>query len=730
MNLLSASLFVIALILAVVLGPQTRPWTWGPSLIPLALAVAAALPGLWKTRLRGTDVCLLILGIITAGWFAFRASISPVKEFAISDALLLGSAVGSFLVMRAIAESERATKIFTWGLASLLLASVGVIIRQLFDANYVPVFHSRPASFPSGFFGHYNEGANFLIGASFLLAGSAFFGAGHRLSRWLWALISLAGLVSVYFTRSRGAILAVAVGVAVFFVLALMIGKRKGAKWFAPLIIAIPVVGILVIGFLYQGWSSSQEVRLQQPGLETLMDNSIRLHLLGIAFSCITLHPLLGGGSRSFEWECFSFWDIKQHGLGGPQPKMAHNELIQAFTDYGIIGGALLIFLLGFIAVFAVSKILFPDRKDRIPPDALYIGGLAGLAGMFVQSSFSFVFHLLPGAILLGICLGRASVSLFPKGHATLQSGYSWARACCVGAGFFTAIFLLPWGWKGSRLMVELWPTFFGERSESPGESHIDALSAAINVWPQSTLYKERAIQWHRLSTAEAGTPASLESSNAAINDFLQALLLHPYDGIASINLANLLSSKGRNEEAESQYLRTIELQGGMEHGLEGNYYFSQHLLKVGSEYLKKAEFEKAETALTQAANHIDKAVIGEARPLKISIFETLGIAREAAGKRTKALEAYDTAASIPGGEKMHFRSANILSHMAASTWSNREPSEALFLFKLAKVRLNSSNSLPSGISITDKQKLLAYLDKNIEFLTGARVEPIDPNKK
>ena len=201
--MVAAIFLVIAMWLGVLLGPDLRAWHWGPSLIVLALAVLAALPAIWRRGLRGTSGWMLALGGMVVAWFGWRAWASPVLEYGVADGLLLAGVVGFFLVVGAIQRQRLAERVLMWGLASLVLASAAVVVRQVFDSGFTPGFVARLA-FPSGFFGHYNEGANFLIGSSCLVGGAALGGRYHKLERWLWGLIAVAGMSAVYFTHSRG----------------------------------------------------------------------------------------------------------------------------------------------------------------------------------------------------------------------------------------------------------------------------------------------------------------------------------------------------------------------------------------------------------------------------------------------------------------------------------------------------------------------------------------------
>ncbi|HEX7260929.1 MAG TPA: O-antigen ligase family protein, partial [Luteolibacter sp.] len=406
---------------------------------------------------------MIAFGVLVAGWFAWRAWISPVAELGQADLLLLTGVAGAFISIRAIEGNELAERMLSWGIALLLLANLVVIGKQLGDPTFTPVFESRAADkMISGFFAHYNEAANYLIASSMLVGAAAWFGRHALATRLLWILIAVAGLAGVWLTHSRGGILGAAVGCGVFAAVALMIGKRRGARWFPYALIAIPVIGLAICSFLWMGWHDAQEIRRAGSGIDQLLDNNCRLYFLGIAVSCVALHPFSGGGSRSFGWECFRFVDAKSHGdIITHNPELIHNELVQAVTDYGLIGAGLLIGLLGTLVVVSVVRILFPESsREADSGDAWRLGGLAALAGMFVQSCFSFVFHLLPGILLLGICLGKMSRSSVNRDNSSRWIG---SKVLISAAALACVMILFPAGWKGTRVTGILWPSYFSK---------------------------------------------------------------------------------------------------------------------------------------------------------------------------------------------------------------------------------------------------------------------------
>jgi O-antigen ligase/tetratricopeptide (TPR) repeat protein len=731
-----SSIFLVAtLILAVAIGPQLRPWTWGPAMLTLGIALAAAIPALWKKQKGITDFGLVALGILVTGWFAWRAWISPVAELGQADLYLLIGAVGAFISIRAIEGNEVAERILVWGIALLLLANVIAVGRQVIDPTFSPIFRLRASVFPSGYYAHYNEAANFLIASSLLLAAAALFGKHATFIRILWGIIALAGLIAVYFTRSRGGILGACIGSATFVIAALILARRKGSRWFAPVLIAIPVISIFLGAFLYSGWIQSQEMRQSLPrevAFSGVMDNYSRLYLLGNAISTISLHPFSGGGSRSFSWECFQFANRESQGyLIAYKPEQVHNELVQAATDYGLIGASLLILMIAALVIMVVVRLLFTETTLATPSaNAWRVGGLAAFVGMFVQSNFSFVFHLMPGVILLGICLGQMAHSPpNQQGRAQIVG----SKILLSGAAFCSMFLLLPIGWRGSQVTRILWPSYFSKEQQTESESRINALSEAVSLWPQPSLYQERAIALQS-SLIGANSQEFRERASLAIQDYAKAETLHPFDPTSAINRANLLSKLEQDDEAEVAFTRAIQLQGGMEAAFKSRMSLANHFLLKGLRQFTAEDPSTTLTSLELAAQQVEKSfpeiveISKEIKELRVSIHESLGAAREASGDYQGAMEAYNFTVSLPYGSRAHYRAGVLNGKLAALAWKERRSGEALGYFMEAKNRIAQTSELPQGVTPSQKIEYLAYLDQTIAFLKGAKIEPIQKN--
>jgi len=728
MPAISSFFLVLSLALAVVLGPQTRAWSWGPALAALCIALFAAFPVIWKRGKTQADFLTVALGILVVGWFGWRAWTSPVAELGQADLLLVCGAVGFFVCIRSIAGHSTAERILAWGVALILLASVVVVAMQVADPAYSPVFRARSAErMISGFYAHYNEAANYFIASSLLVGAAALLGRHAPATRLLFGVIALAGLACVWLTHSRGGIFGAAIGGGVFAAMALVVAKRRKSRWFAPAVIAIPIVILALGAFWIIGWQNAQQVRQAGSGIKNLLDNDIRLYLLGMAVSCVSLHPLLGGGSRSFSWECYGFFGSNLKSYSAIRPDMVHNELMQSATDYGLIGAGLLLGLLGTLLLVVVLNTLFEESpQDRDSRDAWRVGALSALAGMLVQSCFSFVFHLMPGILLLGICLGQMSRATGQNNNKKNQATrilLSLVAAAC-------AVLLLPAAWKGCQVTRILWPEYFGNLPPMSPESRIDILTEAIHVWPLSDFYQERAGVLTGLAAAsdEAGFK---EAAERAVNDYQEAANLNRFDPGFAVFRADLLSRLQRDTEAEEDYARAIRLEGGMEPGYRAHFSLAVHFLRKGLRLRTPETSDQRFTYLTRAAEEIEIAfnqtpyAATEMWDMQICIHEKLGIERELRKDLKGALESYNRASTFLGGARAHYRASVLLGKMAADVWFKRRPSEALSLFMTARQRIAQAGKiLPEGVTLAQHDEYLAYLDRSIAFLKGANVEP------
>lgn len=731
MALLSSIFWTFGFILSVVIAPQLRMWTWGPAMLCFGAATLFALPILVRKDLGREAMYVLIPGMAIAAWIVLMAFFSPVAELGTADLLLVAMAVSTFIVFRVVSGGALSGKLLTGGIALTLAASLWVIGKQVFDPSFSPVFPARGADFIRGFFGHYSYCAAFLVPSALVLAGLGLHGRFHAATRIVLVLLGVAGLVAVVLTKSRGGIIGGGAGTVVLVLGSLLIGKREERRWFVPLAIIAPLALIGATVLFLNLLASVQE---QRGGGELMgmLDNTIRFYMLGMAMSCIAMHPWLGGGSRSYSWESFQVWDVTAYGIGVTRPEHVHNELVQTVVDYGIIGGVLLIVFLGCVVVAAFVRTLSKDRQGSPGlTDGWRIGGLAGLVGLFAQSHFEGIFRIPPGAILLGLSLAAASAALAKPSENCRLPPANWLLALCA---LVTIIPLLVYGWKGTKATHALWPAYFSHIPMGT-EAKIDALTEGIAAWALNPLHQERGVLYWTLALGEElSSKRRRELLELALADFRCASELHPLDPANFINQAGSLSLLGKDVEAEPLYRHAIEAQGNMEAAFNANHRFAEFLLRKGIGEFNRDDLPAAITTLQIAARHMDSALeLGRGwsmgasgSDLKVEIRSTFGQTLEASGDHRRALEQYDLVTTLRMGGSAHYLAGVMLGKRAVAAWGERRSEDALRLFMDAEARVVLANPLPADITPEQRNKYIDYLRKKISFLQGAKIEPSD----
>jgi O-antigen ligase len=731
--ILSPALLALSLLLAVLIGPHQHDWTWGPAAFSLGLALVAAIPLLGRHKEGASGALALTLPVLAVVWLIGRAWVSPVKEYAVADSFLVVMCAAAFLVARVALTDRRANAVLVYGIVLVALANLVVTIIQFRHPGFLPLCNA-PQGFGSktGFFPQYNEAANFLIAVSMVGAAHAVLGGQGSWSRSLFGIVGFVSLGFMALTYSRGGILGAVVAALVFGTLVLVVGRKRKASWFGPVSIVIPLVLVLALGGLTWGWAQSQEARGGLSGIDRVLDNDVRLYMAGVALSCIALHPFIGGGSRSYSWECFRFWDNDAYGPGGARPDLVHNEFLQLATDYGLVGALLVCAALAFLAVFALVRVWESrdDNADSRNREAWQVGALAALAGMLVQSCFSFVFHLVPGVLLLGICLGALAP---PREALSAKPWRRWWVFAVLPLSFIPGFGLLTGGYDCTRIAPSLWRVYLSKQEEVPAEESAAILADVLRVRPSAELHRERAVA---LCATEdpPGDPAFAETAREAIAEYDQAIALHPWEPSAWADSAELISltstgeDPGRDAEAERRFREAIRLQGGMEACFQSRQLYSLHLLHKGLR-LSKTNLSAALPVLEESVKEFDKAMsessgIGTKWQWRPPLHEALGAAREQSGDRTGALEAYDTAAAFSGGNRAHYRAGVLMAKMARDDWAERRPERAMAGFIRARARIYQAGPSPEGIDPALLKEQLAYIDNSIALLRRAGIRP------
>jgi O-antigen ligase len=204
--------------------------------------------------------------------------------------------------------------------------------------------------------------------------GSAFF---------LWATVAMVLVVGLLATRSRGAIL----GLAVWAIVVPIVSRRR---W--PTAVAMLLVGLL--GLAWFGFETQRQAFLARGGVR----DSVRLAIWEDSLKLIPMHPVFGSGFNAFGTAHPPRQGVFQTEWIGT----THNEYLQALVDLGALGLlatlALVVTLLVhglrtarqgafhaglFGSVVAVLAHNLVDTNWQLPANA---ATFVALAGMLVQT--------------------------------------------------------------------------------------------------------------------------------------------------------------------------------------------------------------------------------------------------------------------------------------------------------------------------------------------------------
>jgi O-antigen ligase len=347
---------------------------------------------------RGLSVAALV---ITAG-----AVIGSVAGPDTSGALFRG-ANGLFLplvvmvVMAAVIEPDRDLARLVV-ISAAALAGAGMVALAQAAGQAPSIFPRFEQSRVNGLFLHPNILGGYLAANILLLLGVAA-SAWRRFS--LAALVFLPalliGLAGMIVTQSRGALVALAAGVAVLLVA--MAFQRQ-----AVAVLGVVLVAVLALAVAIPSVPESQRAqllqrfqKLTQPQAETG-----RRLVYKAAFQTIRDYPLTGVGPLTFREMINSRSTVPglEHGLGH-----AHNIELEAFLSLGPLG------LLAFAGLWIGTVVRLLRAIRRRPGEqrdplivGWAIGALAALTSIFVQGLADMVFWQIEMLVLVLLLFASA----------------------------------------------------------------------------------------------------------------------------------------------------------------------------------------------------------------------------------------------------------------------------------------------------------------------------------
>ncbi len=334
------------------------------------------------------------------------------------------------------------------------------------------------------------------------------------------------------------------------------------------------------------------------------VDTHGRTGLWGTILHLLPQVPWYGHGAGATQWQLLPV--IKAHGM----PNYAHNDYLQAWMDYGIVGlGLMLAVLLSHLSAgfWSLASEDIDRRRRALVAASMFI--LLAFAGCAV---FDFVWH---HAALVGLSAFAcgALASPIPCRPEPLFRRRKWAAGyrpslrpvrylgkvgtalCCVVCTFLAAgcaFFgwrLLP-AWKAQWEYNALW------HARVPQEERAEFLERVMEFYPDPELVD------HYVTLSP---PAGREDNVARREGMMRrALETNPHQLYTVLMLVDLLGREGRPEEAEA-LMRDHFRPGGQDKTGLANWpaYYGRNLLMWGRLCMEQGDHGSALSMMEYALN-------------------------------------------------------------------------------------------------------------------------------
>ena len=298
----------------------------------------------------------------------------------------------------------------------ILINTVSAVLVTLisigFGADYIYAFTDITLHASFGPFTSRNHGAQYVMMSFFL---SLFLWLPHlvlvkeqRLPKKniVYLALSIVLLAGVFFTHSRGGLMALLLGLLVLCSLCFLFFIKTSAKKIIALTLSAFVFMVLV--HLTITFSTSLGLRQFWGGSDVA-----RMALYGAAIDMLKDFPLTGVGFDAFSGAIDAYIPFALKSF----PRYLHNDWLELLLSFGYVFGAVIFAFIGVIIVRVISlfKNLSPKKQIR-----LFIL-CAGLSGFTFTGIVDFPFHLPACAMLFFFALAFVSANTFDKRDKTFN---------------------------------------------------------------------------------------------------------------------------------------------------------------------------------------------------------------------------------------------------------------------------------------------------------------------
>jgi O-antigen ligase len=367
-----------------------------------------------------------------------------------------------------------------------------------------------------------------------------------------YSVLVMVGGIAV--TVSRGSWISTAVALALFFG-ALFFHEKFRLPTFIFLFVTLVAAGFfLPKTYIFQ-------MRMRQLFAHGKLDTDMRLDLWRPAVKVWQENPWWGAGPAHFD---FRFRKYRPDNVQ-LQPERAHNDYLNAVTDWGIVGTAII--FTGLVLVF-VGVVRTWRYVRGVPSDlaqkssskfAIVIGCSAGLAAALCHSSVDFNMHIPANAMIAVLYIALLSSYLR---FATERYWVSLGPVLKGTAGAILSILVVYLGWQTVHLAREkFWlaraAVVSGRFSYSPAQVALQ--EKAFDIERRNSKTASDIGQAYLVQSKE-GAENYQELAAKAMQWFARGMKLNPWDGYNFLYYGICLDWVNRSAESGPYFARAEEL--------------------------------------------------------------------------------------------------------------------------------------------------------------------------